>query len=361
MTESEYKKDIVKKCPSCGSALVYSPADKSLKCPSCGFIQENQAEDTNNIATFENDFHAQANLNEQPEKITVHCPSCGAESIFPDNMVAGFCSFCKSPIVAADKTVKSIRPHGLIPFAIQKKDAAQSFSKWVKSRWFAPNALKKAALSQNMTGSFYPSWTFDFDTKCVYTGRRGIEHKETRTRTVNGKTQTTTVTRVVWYNTSGVVFDKFDDVLVPASSKLAKDRQNEVENWSLKNAIDYNDDKIRGFVEYSYDLPLNDGLTHAKEKAQSTIKSHIRRDIGGDRQEILTMNVMYANLTFKQLLLPFWTSAYRYGGKNYEYVVNGETGKAGGSRPYSVPKILFAVLLGLIAFIGIVTILLNLD
>ena len=42
-------------------------------------------------------------------------------------------------------------------------------------------------------------------------------------------------------------------------------------------------------------------------------------------------------------LLPVWMAAYRYNGKAYRFIVNGQTGKVQGERPWSVWKITLAV------------------
>ena len=49
-----------------------------------------------------------------------------------------------------------------------------------------------------------------------------------------------------------------------------------------------------------------------------------------------------------------WESAFGYSGKVYQYLVNGETGKVSGSRPYSLAKIAAAVIAGIIALIILV-------
>ena len=45
------------------------------------------------------------------------------------------------------------------------------------------------------------------------------------------------------------------------------------------------------------------------------------------------------------LLLPVWMAAYKYSGKSYRFVVNGQTGEVQGERPYSWWKIGLTVLL----------------
>ena len=48
------------------------------------------------------------------------------------------------------------------------------------------------------------------------------------------------------------------------------------------------------------------------------------------------------------MLLPVWLAAYKYRGKTYRFVVNGQTGRVQGERPWSAWKIAIAVVLGLI-------------
>ena len=49
--------------------------------------------------------------------------------------------------------------------------------------------------------------------------------------------------------------------------------------------------------------------------------------------------------SFKLVLLPVWVASYRYGGKEYPVVVNGQTGTVHGQRPQSgLKKLLDGIL-----------------
>ena len=69
------------------------------------------------------------------------------------------------------------------------------------------------------------------------------------------------------------------------------------------------------------------------------IEGDVRHDIGGDVQRIDSINTDYSAETFKHILLPVWMAAYKYGGKSYRFLVNGQTGEVQGERPYSWWKI----------------------
>ena len=62
----------------------------------------------------------------------------------------------------------------------------------------------------------------------------------------------------------------------------------------------------------------------------------------------------YTAETFKHVLLPVWMAAYKYSGKTYRFLVNGQTGEVQGERPWSVWKIGFAVLVVAALALGVV-------
>jgi hypothetical protein len=49
-------------------------------------------------------------------------------------------------------------------------------------------------------------------------------------------------------------------------------------------------------------------------------------------------------VTFKHVLMPVWIASYRFGGKVFAVVVNGQTGVVKGDRPWSAWKIAGAAL-----------------
>jgi hypothetical protein len=74
--------------------------------------------------------------------------------------------------------------------------------------------------------------------------------------------------------------------------------------------------------------------------------------VPGDTHRNLRIHPEYSGRTFKHILVPVYLLTYLYGRKAYQVLVNGYTGAVAGGRPYSVWKILGAVLLALVT-IGI--------
>ncbi len=150
-----------------------------------------------------------------------------------------------------------------------------------------------------------------------------------------------------------MVRDRFDDVLVPASTSLPQDRLEALGDWDLKNLVPYADEFLSGFSAESYTIELRGGLGAAKVKMEDRIRRTIRDDIGGDHQQIDSMRPRYSDITFKHILLPIWIAAYRYAGKTYRFVVNARTGAVSGDRPYSWRKITLLVV-GILVVVGII-------
>jgi hypothetical protein len=105
-------------------------------------------------------------------------------------------------------------------------------------------------------------------------------------------------------------------------------------------------------------VDLGQGFERAKEVCATAIQSDVRSDIGGDEQRIHDIDTHYSGITFKHLLLPVYTGAYRFNQKVFQIVVNGRSGEIQGDRPYSFWKIaLFvaALILVLVVVVMIVS------
>jgi hypothetical protein len=243
-----------------------------------------------------------------------------------------------------------IKPQAVLPFLLTEAEARKAMIAWMGSLWFAPGTLLEyARKGRAMTGIYTPFWTFDADTASRYSGQRGEYYYETRTVSVrvNGRTEQRQeqVRHTRWYPASGRVARDFDDVLVMASQSLPQRLGNELTPWDLGKLVPYSPEYLAGFQAEGYTVPLAAGHAQARERMADVIRSDVRRDIGGDEQRISNIDTDWRDETFKHILLPVWMAAYKYNGKSYRFVVNGQTGEVQGERPWSIWKIAFAVLL----------------
>lgn len=349
-------------CAKCGAKLEFKPGAESLHCPYCG--HENAIEGTGQIVE-EMDFSGAINELESTAEATEHelvkCDACAAEIDRPPNVTSLSCPYCGSNIVLQSIMRRLIKPRSLLPFAIERVGAAEKVRGWIKSLWFAPNAIKRFAdIDGAIKGIYYPAWTYDCKTITDYTGFRGDAYYVTVSYTAieNGKSvrRTRQERRIRWSPRWGTVRNTFDDVLVLASTSLPEAYAHKLEPWDLKALAPYQDQYLAGFLAESYSIDLSEGFDIAKGLMAPVIDSTIRRDIGGDEQRITSRRTQYNAITFKHILLPIWIGAYRFRAKLYRVLINARTGEVQGERPYSWIKITLAVLAGLAVIAAIIVI-----
>lgn len=332
-------------CKNCGGKLKFAPGTIALKCPFCDTENvidhaptKGEVEELDYLEHL-NDAANDANTIEQT---LVKCHACAAETTFDPGLVADDCPFCGTPIVLDQQYLTtSIKPQYLLPFQQDHLAAREAFKTWLKTRWFAPNALKEyARRDKPLQGVYLPYWTYDSATYTRYSGRRGDVYYET----VRDGDETREERRISWTYVRGNVSRFFDDILVVATDSLPTRYIERLEPWGLYHLAGYDERFISGFKAEHYQLPLAEGWSKAQHIANSVIQRDIRRDIGGDEQEIHKQDTHWDDITFKHILLPVWTSSFSYSNKRYQIVINGQTGEVQGERPYSWIKITAAVL-----------------
>lgn len=349
-------------CKNCGARLDFDPSERALKCPYCGYVEEIAPSKT---GVVEHDYAAALAKVRMDEgtiagrSSEVRCPGCGANVLIEDNVETEACPFCATHLVNVPRTAAAsmICPESCLPFHITDRQAIEAFNAWISSRWFAPNNLKQMANLGQLSGIYLPYWTYDSMTYTHYTGQRGDDYWETETYTEmeNGRsvTRTRQVRRTRWHYVSGEVDHFFDDVLVCASRSLPEKYVDALEPWDLPQLEAFRSEFLAGFKTERYVVTLPQGFERAQGIMDATIRQLCCRDIGGDHQQLSTVNTQHVGVTFKHLLLPLWLAVYRYQNQTYRIMVNARTGEVQGDRPYSWIKITLAVLGGIVLAVAI--------
>ena len=342
-------------CPQCGSDMRFAPGEGRLICDHCGHsapVTPVQAGPwaREAPALVEMDYNtaiaAKLPREEMEETRVSACTGCGAQIEFQPDIHAKECPYCATPVVTDTGLHRHIKPKGLIPFQVSEPQAHKAMSDWLGRLWFAPSGLQAyASRARRMEGIYVPYWTYDADTATQYRGQRGDIHYVT-VRGRDGKPRLEQ--RIRWRRASGRVTRFFDDILILASRSLPKHFTDRLAPWDLRQLAPYRAEFLSGFRAEGYQVALDEGFEEAKAIMEDQIRADIRRDIGGDMQRIEQMTLRIEDVTFKHILLPIWVAAYRYRGQSYRFVVNGQTGRVQGERPYSWIKIAIAVLLAAI-------------
>ncbi|MEM6838795.1 MAG: primosomal protein N' (replication factor Y) - superfamily II helicase [Cyanobacteria bacterium P01_C01_bin.120] len=338
-------------CPGCGAGLVFNPKLGKLSCPYCntaktvvgglGIVNENPLQQSLLQQATSTRLSAKAQQ--------VECNGCHALISFEPPDVAGDCPFCGTHITTQAKTADPvITPGGILPFKIDRKAGRQTLTKWLSTRWFAPSSLKQLAQHEALIGIYLPFWTFDAHTRTSYYGERGDYYYVTKTRRVKNsdgewETEEYEERRTRWTSVSGSVSCFFDDILIPAVKSVDVKRLMKLGPWPLKRLVAYDPAFLQGFRAQRYQVSLANGHRQAKDEMGGRIYSAICSDIGGDEQRVTSEKTTYRHETFKHILLPVWMATYRFKNKPYQVMINGESGKIEGDRPYCPFKIAGAI------------------
>ncbi|MER6943306.1 hypothetical protein ABT294_04710 [Nonomuraea sp. NPDC000554] len=337
-------------CAGCGASVAFAPGTSVMRCPYCG-SEQRIAAPTRAVREHSYDaFLAKPRVQRlAPNRFA--CPGCGART--ESDALSRNCQFCGTVLVADTAQDVQVAPEAVLPFAFDRDHTRTRLRSWVKSRWFAPNRLKRVSEAESMKSTYLPHWTFDAGTQSRYTGRRGDHYYVNETYTQNGQTKTRRVRKTRWRPASGTVARHFDDVLVAATSQVPREHLDALEPWPLEQAAPFQPAYIAGHHTLRYDTEPERGLDEAKHTMATVITEDCRRDIGGDVQQVQGVDTRYHDITFKLVLLPVWVGCYLFGGRTYQVLINGVTGEVQGDRPYSAVKITLAVLAAL-ALVGCV-------
>lgn len=347
-------------CPECGGDLQWNAAKQSLACPYCGTIvpwspaQEalgEQVVELDLVSALAQHPSDQRGYGGGGERREVQCQSCKAISVFVDGKVAQRCEFCGSPAVIDHESLgDAITPQSLLPFKISDGQVRDIIRKWYGTRWFAPNRLKHAALTDTLKGVYLPYWTFDAHVSADWTAEAGHYYYETESYTENGQHKTRQVRHTRWEPAAGSLQHFFDDDLVPGTVGVHANLLEQIGQFPTTSDLKpYSPEFVRGWIVERYQVDLRAASVLSESSMQEQTRSLCSAEVPGDTQRNLQVDATYRGRTFKHILVPVWLVSYTYGSRSFQVLANGYTGQLAGERPYSWVKIFLAVVAALIA------------
>lgn len=340
-------------CPACGAEAHWNPAKQALVCAYCGTTSPAEAAPAESGGgIIEHDLaRALRQIPDsmrgwQAQKTTVRCQSCRAISVFDPERVAQRCDFCGSAALVPYEEIKeAFRPESLLPFKISEVQVREMIRRWYGGRWFAPNRLKRAALTDQVHGIYLPYWTFDAQVYARWWAEAGYYYYETQTyRDAQGNTQQRQVRHTRWEPAAGELEHFFDDELVPASKGVEPAKLRAVEPFPTAELVPYDPKYVSGWVVERYQIDLVAAAEAARARMDQQLRAMCAAAVPGDTHRNLQVEANYSGQTFKHVLMPIWLLSYRFGARNFQVVINGYTGEIAGDYPKSWIKILLTVL-----------------
>ena len=335
-------------CPNCGGRMSFNIQKFGLVCESCGYTHVTEAQPAADSAEQTMDYVLPTTRSQRwaEAQHRLNCAQCGALILLPPGQNSTGCPYCGSnQLIESTEAVELLDPQVIGVMKIEAKQANTLAQKWLGQGLFAPDDLTRLTHNLKLRPAYYPFWTFDgtleIDWRC--------EVNEGTSRNPH------------WVPRNGTEFQNFDDVLVPGLRSMSPDLLAAVEPFKLKEVVEFKPEFLVGWQALSYNRPMADASLSAREKVVTRLRRALnsRVEPGREKRNINSGAGKWSGLTYKYVLLPLWTGAYVYQGKQYRVLINGQTGKAGGSKPsdrikvavIAVASLLLVLILAALAYL----------
>ncbi len=357
-------------CDACGCPL--EPQDKF--CPACGTVHEVAAPIVTATvvppaaivdAVVVNDSSGDRPSDSTappPARPTDHkffrCDNCGAEVGAAGEQRSFVCPFCDSTYVSEFSPASTGRqePEFVIGFVITPEQAHAKFRAWIsENSLFRPGDLKSATLQDKLKGVYLPFWSFSMLAESQWNANIGeywyrTETYVSRDSKGNMVTKTRRVRETEWWPLNGRHHRYYSGYLVSGSKGLAQDQAERIKPFNLPALKRYEPMYLAGWMSEEYSIARNDALERCQREFHDREQSNVATFLPGDTHRNLRVSINFSDVNSDLCLLPMYILSYRYGDKLFRFLVNGQTGRCAGDKPWSRKRIgLFA--LGVVALI----------
>ncbi|MBR6258980.1 MAG: hypothetical protein IKR21_02085 [Oscillospiraceae bacterium] len=349
------------KCLSCGAPLEFDAGSQNVSCNSCGnsftveALQAAQDADPNQSSFDWGDYkkdYGQGGI----EGTNVYlCESCGAEIEADANTAATRCPYCDNNIVLTDRVSGGLRPNGVIPFKITKEQLPEYLKKFYKGKSLLPRGFFSNHVLSKAQGVYVPFWLYG----CHLSGSMDFDAQTVRTYR-DGNYDCTETSHYLLRRQGRM---EFENVPVDASLKMDNDLMDSLEPFDFSELKPFDGAYLSGFVADKFDSTPDDEMDRAEGRMLKSAADEISSTANYGMVTVRSKNLKADDAKVSYVLLPVYLLNCEYGGKKYQYAVNGQTGKTVGELPVSKGKSwgffggAFAII-GAIAF-GILALLLN--
>lgn len=326
------------KCPNCSAGLKFDSRTQKMACEYCGssytveeleqLVQETQTDEREEPGGHWEGF--EPGEFDTDENVAVwSCPSCGAELITDKTAGAALCPYCMNPMVMPEQFGGVYRPDYVIPFQKSKKDALDALKKHYLGKPLLPKEFKDQNHLEEIKAVYIPFWMFDLDAS----GR--FRYQGTRTRYwEDGEFQYTETSYYHMVRRGSMSFSK---IPVDGSEKIDDTLMESIEPYDYQGLKPFRLSYLSGFMADKYDQEPDQLTERVRKRAETSMRRSFQSTLIGYETVVPVQDEVRMTKKGKvaYALFPVWFLNTKWNGRNYTFVMNGQTGKMSGDLPVS--------------------------
>ena len=318
-------------CQNCSGPLRFDPDEGKMVCALCDGRFDVTHADGASLVDLDS-IYQDASVPTRDEIRVYTCSTCGGQIVVHGLEMTSTCPYCGNTGVVFDRATKKRRPDVIIPFSFGKEKAEEMLRTHLqRSRFLSKDARNMEWIS--IQPIYVPYYLVSAELKKVLT----LEHIE---KDQYGKeTDRQHIARSM-----RCVFDKLS---LEASAALNNNASHAVEPFDLSGMKIFEEGYLQGFASDMADEDAKSLCDAASEMCRDYVNEEMKK------KKVIPRGFhvcgVEESLKFKgkavYALFPVWFAVGKYGKKKATLLVNGQTGKVGGTPVYSIWKYYLAILL----------------
>lgn len=347
------------KCPSCGAPLGYSPGrGDRIKCEYCetefavkdldAYFAEAEQLAAKAQAAKESKWQNTSETEQwDAESATIMramtCSSCGAEIVCDNNTMATECVYCGNPTMVPGRFEGGLMPDYIIPFKKTKAEAVAAMKEFYKGKWLLPSNYASTSRLEKIQGMYVPFWLY---TSMV---ESSAEFEATSSRSWDDGDETITETK--HYRCSRIGNMDFCRVPVDGSVKMEDTYMESIEPFDYADVQPFSTTYMAGYLADKYDVDAEQAQVKADKRMENSAMANLAATVRGyDTVELQEGHINKSDTSVDYAMVPVWILSSTYQGKQYTFMMNGQTGKFVGRLPIDTKKgFLYGGLAGLVS------------
>jgi predicted RNA-binding Zn-ribbon protein involved in translation (DUF1610 family) len=351
------------KCPNCSGAVKFDSGIQKMKCPYCDtefdiealadYQKTVTAPETDNVELDTSKAGSVWEEQDLGDLSTGSCPSCGAELIGDKNTIATVCPCCGNTQIVRQRVQGMLKPEYVIPFHLDKNAAVETLKQFYNNKHLLPNFFKDENQINSIQALYVPFWLFDAK------AQGSASYKATKVKYWSDNDYN--YTKIDHYSVIREGSLGFEKISVDGSEKMDDAYMDAIEPFDYSKMKDFQSAYLSGYLAEKYDVGIDASKERAAKRIKNSLESQFANSVRGYvsvTKERSSVNVQDGKVSYA--LFPVWVLNTRYQNANYQFMINGQSGRLVGKLPVDKGKATMYSLLFTFGFGAIFTLIIQL-